>query len=502
MLQIDICPFASDALEDAMVLAQTKSLNSYTFSDCLNFLNYVWSDIYNQICMIDSGYYSKTVRLTNKLTKLPRFVKNSIMVYSARSQMDYERTIFRAASDTDMTDHQRYRISGTDLYCPDAQYNTVFLEYCPQPAQIFFTHHNRDPKIYPDGHDIERSADYNLWTLIGSVYTPAVPATATTEAVAETDDIKFNASMANTATQEEITACNRWRLQHKNVTADIEDNDLTDYIIKEANDDGQWELKYISCDFPYIFCSYKHNMTNEWKSGFFDKNMEWTDYNPFAWIGRNDNVEYLVCHYNDKTGMGVIVRDWNDADTKLLNIDKLPTIVNSLIYVNNSFEYKAEDGVTRLFTPGYWYNRYATDFNYEQVPSVTAYPTSPDLGDVVYKDNTLYRYVEDTSNPPVRSWQAIDKSNASQVAQKQVSQRVKELGWTPDTRLVYPAPEVYRYLVARLAEKFAALNESNIMGVQSELADARFAFFAFLRKDKSAWERMRNVNPASATDWL
>ena len=41
MLQVDVCPFASDALEDAMRLAQTKALNSYTFSDCLNYLNYV-----------------------------------------------------------------------------------------------------------------------------------------------------------------------------------------------------------------------------------------------------------------------------------------------------------------------------------------------------------------------------------------------------------------------------------------------------------------------------
>ena len=49
MLQVDLCPFASDALEDAMRLAQTKSLNSYSFSDCINFLNYVWSDIYSQI---------------------------------------------------------------------------------------------------------------------------------------------------------------------------------------------------------------------------------------------------------------------------------------------------------------------------------------------------------------------------------------------------------------------------------------------------------------------
>jgi hypothetical protein len=46
------------------------------------------------------------------------------------------------------------------------------------------------------------------------------------------------------------------------------------------------------------------------------------------------------------------------------------------------------------------------------------------------------------------------------------------------------------------------LNESNIMGVQSELIDARFAFQAFLKKDKSAWERIRNVNPGDAGDWL
>ena len=167
MLQVDICPFASDALEDAMRLAQTKALNSYTFSDCINFLNYVWADIYSQICMIDSGYYSRTVQLKSKLTKLPKFVRNSVRVYSAQRPDDIgSRYDFRVSDDGDNGAGGTYRISGTDLFCPSAERTTVWLEYCPQPPQLFFTHHNRDPKIYPDGHDVIRSADYQLYTLI------------------------------------------------------------------------------------------------------------------------------------------------------------------------------------------------------------------------------------------------------------------------------------------------------------------------------------------------
>ena len=478
MLQVDICPFASDALEDAMRLAQTKSLNSYTFSDCLNFLNYVWSDIYSQICMIDAGYYSKTVQLKDELTKIPKFVKNSIMVYAAQRPTGYDRTIFRASGETDFMSPLTYHVSGTDLWCPDAKRRTVWLEYCPQPSQIFFTHHNRDPKIYPDGHDTVRGSIYNLWQLIG------VNTDGTLVNVADT-----------TVTQDQITAVAQWVLRHRNTTAGIPDNDITDYLVREEDENGKWELKYVSCDYPYIFCSYQHNITGEWHSGFFNKEMEWTEYNPFEWTGRNDNVEYLCCNYNDKTGIGVIVRDWNDIETTLLNIDRLPEVINSVIYVENYFEYKATDDTVFKMTQGYWYNRYATDFNYEKVPEVTDYPTDPDDGDVVNKSGTLYRF--DTTTDV---WSEV--ANIKHIAQKETSPKVKELGWTPDTKLVYPAPEVYRYLVARLAEKFSSLNESNIMGVQSELADARFAFNAFLKKDKSAWERMRNVNPATMTDWL
>ena len=157
----------------------------------------------------------------------------------------------------------------------------------------------------------------------------------------------------------------------------------------------------------------------------------------------------------------------------------------------HGFEYRASDGVAYNFSAGYWFNRFATDYNYEKV--MTEYPAQPDLGDVVYIGGQLLR-LDGTA------WQPAGA--VAPVAQEETVPVIKELGWTPDTRLVYPDPVVYRYLVARLAEKFAALNESNIMGVQSELVDARFAFHAFLKKDKSAWDRIRNVTPATITDWL
>ena len=285
-------------------------------------------------------------------------------------------------------------------------------------------------------------------------------------------------------------------MRHKNARLGIPDDDITEYILKESDpEEGNWVLKYITCDFPYIFCSYQNDITGEWRSGFLNKQHEWTDYNPFAFTGKPSNIEYLSCKYNDKTGMGVIVRDWNDIDEKLLNIEHLPEHINSVIFVENTFEYKATDDSVNKFTQGYWYNRFATDFNYEKVPHVQEYPSTAEDGDVINLNRSIYRYSVSDS-----AW--VKVTDIVHVAQKETNPVVKELGWTPDTKLIYPGPEVYRYLVARLAEKFAALNESSIMGVQSELTDAYFAFQAFLKKDKSAWERMRNVNPATITDWL
>jgi hypothetical protein len=357
MLAINLQPYASDALEDAMRLAQTKALNSYSFSDCLNYLNYAWMDIYQKLVQIDEGYYSKTMRLTEQLTKLPPYVKNTIRIYAAREPVGFNREVFRASGYNDLQSVATYHISGTDLYCPDATRRTVWLNYIPQQPMLFFTRNNRDPKLYDE---VERVTNdiYNLYKLVVA----------------------------------QIPGGYTYKFTHRNQSVpDV--YDVTELIVREG-----WEVVYISCDYPYVFVTYRHKvMLEEHRSGFF-KNIlgaaDWTEYNPFEYTGRGSNVEYYKTSWNDKTGMGVTVKDWNDQA------------------------------------------------------------------------------------------------------------RFKELGWTPDTLLTYPSPEVYRYLVALLADKFAALNESDVMGVQKELVEARYAFMNFLKKDKSAWGRIDNVNGPTISDLL
>lgn len=383
MLQVNVKPYASDALEDAMRLAQTKALNSYTFSDCLNYLNYAWRDIYDRVAMIDDGYYGVNVRLTKKLTPLPKSVKNTVSVYAAQSPIGYDRYVYRSSGPSDMTSSGTYRVSGTDLWCPDAEKRTVWLYYVPACPQIFFTHHNRDPVLYDTAVDTERNSIYNMFIL-----------KAYDEDEAEVD---YDTS-SDSLDREALKRITTWKMVHRNGAGE---DDVTDLLQPESDDedDGEWLPVYVSCDYPYIFMSYEHSITGEHLSGFYDKDMSFNAYNPFAFTGRNSDVEYIKTKWNDKTGMGVFIYDYNDKDPE---------------------------------------------------------------------------------------------GNA----------RCKELGWTPDTVLDYPIPEMYRYLVARLADKFSALNESNILGVQKELTEAKFAFEAFLDRDKSAWKRIVNVNPASITDWL
>jgi len=398
MLQIDITPYASDALEDAMRLAQTKALNSYTFSDCMNFLNYAWADIYKKIANIDSGYYSRCVRITKKLTHLPPYVQNCVKVFAARQLNDFNRQDYRPARHSDMCSAGSYMISGMDLYVPDADRKIMWLEYVPQPEQIFFTHHNRDPKIIPTAYTRHIGEDvttyelndkpvydvlYNLYTLKGYSET------------GEEIDIKE-------CTREQLADIKVWKLVSR-VNSEYAD-DITEYIQREC-EEGTWIIRYVCCKYPYIFVSYEHSITGEHYSGFFDKEFNWNEYNPFAYTGQNSNVEYVKTSWNDKTGMGVRIQDYNDIITD-------------------------ED----------------------------------------------------------------DNSNGMP--------RVKELGWTPDTKLIYPAPDVYRYLVARLADKLAALNESNVMAVQKELVEAEYAFEAFLNKNKAGFSRIQNVNPMTVGDML
>lgn len=381
MLQIDITPFASDALEDAMRLAQVKALNSFTFSDCLNFLNYAWSDIYNRMASIDDGYYGTNMRITQKLTKLPPFVKNTLQVYRAQSPVAHNRDIYREAGNTDLVASGTYKISGSDLYCDDALRYNMWLYFVPACKQLFFTHHNRDPKIHEDGHTAVRNNIYGLYELQG---------------YRVVNNVKLYVDFKDP--EEDIKKITGWQMMHRRTH---ETEDITEKFKIELSDEdnGDWIISFISCDFPYIFITYEHTVTGEHVSGFFTRDMEFNRYNPFDFTGRNSDVEYVECKWNDKTGMGVVIKDFNDLDS---------------------------DG----------------------------------------------------------------------------SPKVKELGWTPDSVLKYPKPEMYRYLVARLADKFAALNESNIMGVQRELIEAQYAFEAFFDTDKSAWKKINNVNSGGISDWL
>lgn len=393
MLQINLCPFASDALEDAMRLAQTKALNSYTFSDCMNYLNYAWSDIYSRLALIDAGYYSKCVQITKRLTHLPPYVKNCIKVFAARNLNDFNRQEYRPATNTDMIASGTYFISGMDLLVPDADRKTVWLEYVPQPQQIFFTHHNRDPKVIPNAYVSEDNE-----VRLSEKYTPSYETLYNLYKLVGYDENDNEVELTDRSVLKSVV---KWVLQHR--VNNTYEEDITENVIRES-EDGEWNVVFISCKFPYIFISYEHSITGEHYSGFLTKDMEWTEYNPFAYTGLNSNVEYVKVNWNDKTGMGVMIQDYNDIIDDELVAEGQP--------------------------------------------------------------------------------------------------RVKELGWTPDTKLIYPAPEVYRYLVARLADKLSALNESNVMGVQKELVEAEYAFDAFLNKNKAGFTRIRNVNPVTAGDLL
>ena len=397
MLQVDTTPYASDALEDAMRLAQTKSLNSYSFSDCMQHLNNTWSDIYSRLAEIDSGYYSTCVRITQRLTHLPPFVKNCVSVFSARQLNDFNRQIYRPARNTDMCSSGSYMISGNDLYVPDADRKVVWLEYVPQPQQIFFTHHNRDPKIIPFAYTKSEG--------VSSLKAEYLPIYDSLFNLYQLHGYDKNDDEVTNWDKEKFKTIKTWKLVHRADPTNYED--ITDSVVKECDiDNGEWYVTFISCKYPYIFISYEHSITGEHYSGFLTKNMEWVEYNPFAYTGLNSNVEYIKIGWNDKTGMGVTVQDYND-----------------IIDEND-------------------------DENGNGMP------------------------------------------------------RVKELGWTPDTKLIYPDPVVYRYLVARLADKLSALNESNVMGVQKELLEAEHAFEAFVNRNKAGFTRIQNVNPITAGDLL
>ena len=362
MLQTDLTMYASSAVHDAQKLAQAKSFNSFNFGDILTNLNYAWRDIYQSIALVDSGFYETTVPLHTRITHLPVHVKNSVKVFAAQRPDGFDSIPYRASGETDQNSPNTYQIRGFQLLCPDAPRRRVWLRYVPVQQQLFFTHRNMDPQIVtdPELRTVATSPEHGLYLLEQSG--------------------------------------GRILLRNRNVASGIVE-DITDAVDRS---EGEWDIVYLSSSFPYIFVTYRHRHTGEHESGFYKDILRlggWNRYNPFDFDGRGSNVEYLRTAWNDHTGMGVTIRDWNDLD---------------------------EGG----------------------------------------------------------------------------EPRVKYLGWTPDTMLDYPTPDAYRLLVARLAEKFSAISESNVMGVQEELEKAERALAHFLKKDKSSFQRITNVNPMDMWDTL
>ena len=366
--------YASDLIEEAQNLAQVKAWNSFSFREMLRLLNEVYGYVYEQIALIDQGYWTKTVRLTQQLTHIPPHVKNTVHVYSAQEIVGFDRRMFRQSGNRNLNSPNTYYISGMDLWCPDATRRTVWCEYVPEPPLLTFTKNNRDPKLIPAGTiglpAIEEQQRYGLYRIdlaldvdpSGVVETNAITVTATHLTYTNMDPI-------------DLTALFAW--ENHNIV-------------------------YFKCDFPYVFVSYVDTITNDYSCFIYKdliQGVSKTEFNPFDYLGRPTSLRYLTSKYNDYTGMGCLVRDYLDL--------------------------------------------------------------TPEGG-------------------------PIDK----------------ELGWTPDTIVTYPSPIVRTYIVARLAQRIADRNSSNIMEIERVLADASRSLGSFLKRNQGSFSRIDNVTGMTISDFL
>jgi len=297
-------------------------------------------------------------------------VKSAIKVYAAKDVVDFSRRVYKSAGQNDLRSPFTYHLSGNDLYCADAERRTVWLEYVPEPPLIMFTKNNRDPKILDRAPVVVDNYNYGPYKLLEEAG----------KNIRELDEYRFLPRV------------------HPD-DDDVEAIDLTSRINRGAED---FEITGLILDSPWMFISYKHRYNDE-RQAFLVKNIlnefAISPYNPFDFTGRGTNIELITAKYNDYTGMGVTIYDYNDLDR---------------------------------------------------------------------------------SGNPV----------------------IKELGWTPDTLMTYPSRIMYNYMVATMAKRFAALNNSTIMAVEYAVIEAREEMSLWMKKDKSAWSRLNNVTGPTLADFL
>lgn len=275
---MELKSYASDILEDAQILAQTKAFNSFSFRDCLNLLTELWGYCYERICLIDDGFYSRTVKLEQELTRLPPFVRHTIKVYHAQEVVGYNRHVYREAGMRDMVGAGTFYVSGNDLYCKDAIRVPVWLSYVPAPPFVTFTKNNRDPKILDEAPpEIAYDTRYGVYEI----------------SVSDEGAITFTSKLDT------------------NYSVDGTD------IFKR----GDKDIVKLIPDYPYIFVSYEDTKTGDLSSYIFKNvlnSMEIIRFNPFDYQGRPSRVRFERARFNDYTGMGVTIYDQDDEQYKVL----------------------------------------------------------------------------------------------------------------------------------------------------------------------------------------
>lgn len=393
---MQLSSYASDALYSAMELADTKAINSFSFRDCQNMLTTSWANVYEKIALIDSGFYSVCVPLTQELTHLPPFLQNTLVVFRARALKGFSRQVYKASGYSDLHTSNVYHISGNDLYCPDATRTTMWLEYIPTPPLVTFTLHNRDPKILTYATEPEPQ------------YLPKIPGPLNTQGICQGRYGLYDLIYTPGATEEADT----YVLKHK-VHPEIE-IDITLSLKRDEYTLRWFHTPAIPSETPrpmiildassiegkgYAFVTYKHSVTGDYESYLvtdLESSCKKIKYNPFDFAGRGSHVRFITAKYNTFTGMGVTIQDYDAPD----------------------------------------------------------------------------------------------------------SEKYKELGWTPDTALMYPDEIIYRYMVALLAERFAAKNESNIMSVAYEKAAVEREIAQFLKRNQSGFHRIHQTTGPTIADWL
>jgi hypothetical protein len=279
--------YASDILEAAMELAQSKTLNAYNFRDCMNWLTELWQNCYERVAQIDEGFYSRTVKLTRRITHLPGFVKNTVRVYSAKDYTMHDefspRRPYRESSMTDLGASGTFHISGYDLYCADAEHRNVWCEYVPEPPFITFTKNNRDPKQ------------------VSSVTLPL----PTSVQKYGSFKIQYN----DTTKKFTLTS-------YYDTTMSV---DITPVLLPDPDN---YTAVAMIVDYPYVFMSHNETKTGD-RSSWIYKDIATGGgpprrFNPFDYMGRESRVTYCAAKWNDYTGMGCTVLDQDDNKYKEL----------------------------------------------------------------------------------------------------------------------------------------------------------------------------------------